>query len=227
MSVPKFFKTSILISLIATTTLLFAIGNTFSDYSKQILSIEAKPKKHIQVSSIFIIHPLVKHKEIKLLYVSTLTWNGNNCIRKVVQFKKLKGGKLRGTRGVGKTFKHSYIPKDLKTLCTNALIISWKNVQSLKLDNRRFNGFKFIAVLNGEKRESIIYLNSDGLIHALSFGFPKEGISHSKNMKDKGTIWYFKKMNGSLKLVKIIAITAQKKRGIPIIKKIVNSYSNF
>jgi hypothetical protein len=64
-------------------------------------------------------------------------------------------------------------------------------------------------------------------MYALSFGFSKKGIAKGNTMKESGTIWYFKRVNGSLRIIKILKTTVQKSRGIPIIKTSTQTFSQF
>jgi len=217
----------------ASTLLLFlsiaetqAVSGDFSSYSQQVVSIAAKPTGHFQEIRLLVLHPMIKNRDIIIEHRAKLTWDGERCTKTITDFKQRKG-KTRGETGVGKSFNYSYIPENLKQFCTASRISGWHPRSGLRLDGAAFNGFEFTANVEGKKKKSILYLSGNGDIHAISFGFPEEGISHDNNMKEDATLWYFRKTQGNLGLYKIVEITVQKKSGIPVIKKSIQVFSGF
>lgn len=199
----------------------------FKKAADEILSIDAKPGYHVETTRLLVIHPLIKDRETILIHYSKLTWENNQCTKTVLNFEKVKGVKPKGNTGVGQSFNYQYIPEELKNFCKSAKISAWEKKSGMKLDKKEYNGYSFYAQLSGEKRISLLYLSDSGEIEAVAFGFPESGISHANEMTDKGTIWYFKKINGKIALVKIIELTAEKKKGIPIIKKVTKEFNRF
>lgn len=224
----KHIKTILIGSLIlcSSAALLWGADNRFSDFSKQVLAITAKPGYHIENNRLLIIHPMVKDREIILVHNSQLTWKGNTCKRKIVSSRQIKGKKAKGNI-VGKTVPFHYIPEELKELLTSARIRDWQKTTTMKLDKQPCPGYSFNATMKGVTRKSALFLNSRGGLKAISFGFPEKGISHAKNMTDSGITWYFEHSRNKMFLVKTVTVTAQKKNGIPIIKIITEMYNRF
>ena len=222
----KFFVSASALLLFFTIAEAQAASGDFSPYSQQVVSINARPTGHFQEIRLLVLHPLIKNRDIIIEHRAKLTWDGERCTKTITSFKQRKG-KTRGDTGVGKSFSYSYIPKNLKQFCTTSQISGWHPRNGLRLDGAAFNGFEFTAALEGKQKKSILYLSGNGDIHAISFGFPEAGISHNNNMKEDATLWYFKKIQGNLGLYKIVEITVQKKRGIPVIKKSTEVFSGF
>lgn len=199
----------------------------FSWYSSQVLAIDAKPGSHVEETKLFIIHPLIKQKETILRHISKLSWKGNKCIRTFTGFKVVKGRKPRGDTGVGKKVRYHYISKELKNFCSSKAVTGWNIKDSMKLDETTCQGYSFMIKISGQVKEGMIYLSGDGMLKAMALGFPENGISHAKEMKDNATVWYFKTEGGKLRLTGIKKYTVQKKRGIPIIKTVNVKFGNF
>lgn len=210
----------------SSAALLWGANNQFSDFSKQVLAITAKPGYHIENTHFLIIHPMVKDREVILVHNSQLRWKGNTCTRKIVSSRQIKGKKAKGNI-VGKIVPFEYIPKKLKELLTSARISSWEKTSTLKLDKKPCPGYSFKATIKGATRKSAVFLNSRGGLKAISFGFPEEGISHAKNMKDSGITWYFEHSRDKMFLVKTVTVTAKKSNGIPVVKIITENYNRF
>jgi|GEM_PF-1471997 len=225
-------KSKTIVKLIITALLLTLPLGVFADksfkfYSNQMMAINAKPKKNKEVLSIFIFHPMIKNKETKVIYYSAIKWNGKDATRTYIDFKNIKGRATKRGKIIGRTFKYHYKAKILIQLCTSTKMSSWKKSNNLRLHNRTYFGYSFLADIGGDLKKCIIYLNRDGSLYAFSFGYSKKGISHGKTMKDSGTIWYFKNINGKLRIVKILKSTVQKIRGIPIMKISTQTFSQF
>ncbi len=204
----------------------FSGNSEFARFSKQILSINARPGYSVDRTRMVILHPMIKEREVILVHESTLTWKGNVCTRTIVKARQIKGKKPKGSI-LGKSARTWYIPKDLRAFLTKARISNWRKSSSLKLDKKPSAGYRFSATLKGVKRFGELHINRDGSLKAISFGFPEAGISHAKNMKDSGTVWYFKGRAGNMRLVKRYSLTTKKSRGIPIIKLVTTTYSRF
>ncbi len=218
---------SISLLTVLSLTVLYAGNSEFSGFSRQVLAIKARPTSHTENNKIIILHPMIKDREVEMVHTSKLSWKNNKSTRTFLSFRQIKGKKAKGDRGVGKTVNYFYIPKDLKEFCSNAKISDWKKNNSLTLDKKASRGYSFIATLKGERRKSNLHLDGGGKLKAIGFGFPEEGISHEKTMKDDAITWYFDQVQGKTRLVKIYKITTEKKGGIPIIKIKTERFSGF
>lgn len=220
-------NTIIFILLLLCTHSILASNKIFSKYANQALEPSAKPTKMITKSTIFILHPLVKEKESKYLFTSTLSWKGNICTAQVTSLKTLKGKKPRRKNSLKRATKFNYPPKKLKILLTKAIISNWRKAGDIKLEKRTISGYRFSALIDGVKRDAAFGIKN-GKIEAIILGFPNSGISHTKNMKDSGTIWHFgKSKNGKLRLIREFSLIARKSNGIPFVKRKKTDYSNF
>ncbi len=205
---------------------LYAGGSSFSDFSRQVLGINARPGYSVDHSRILILHPMVKDREVIMVHESKLNWQGNSCTRTIVKSRQLKGKRAKGSIE-GKTVPTYYIPKKLKEFLTSARISNFKKSGRLKLDKRPCPGYSFTATVRGVARKGAVFINPDGSLKAISFGFPEAGISHARNMKDSGTTWYFTGRGNNMRLVKRLRVTTKKSRGIPVIKVETTTYSRF
>jgi len=212
--------------LCSSAALLWGADSRFSDFSKQVLAITAKPGYHIENTRFLILHPMVKDREIILVHNSQLIWKGSTCTRKIVSSRQIKGKKAKGSI-VGKTVPFQYIPKELKELLTSARIKGWQKTTTMKLDKQPCPGYSFNATMKGVTRKSALFLNFRGGLKAITFGFPEEGISHAKNMSDSGITWYFEHSGDKTFLVKTLTVTAKKSNGTPFIKIITEMYNRF
>lgn len=221
----KNFTIGLILLLCSTST--FASNKMFQKYAALVLKSSAKPTKMITESTILILHPLIKQKESKYLFTSKLSWKGDNCTAKVTSLQTIKGKEPRRESSLRKAHKFYYIPQKLKKLLSRAGISNWRKASNIKLEKKRVPGYRFSAFINGIKREAAFGIKN-GAIEAIVLGFPNTGISHAKNMKDSGTIWYFKKNKTcNLTLIRSFSLMAKKSNGVPFVKRTEINYSNF
>lgn len=198
---------------------------TFADFSAQILAISNQPTKHVETTRIFIVHPMVKDKETKMVHTSKLEWKDDQCTRTFTDFKQLKGNSIKGDKGIGKTVKFAYISDQLKKLCNNKNISKWQKFSSkMKLNKKAYWGFRFFIEMDGGKRECSVYTNDGNELAAIGYGFPKYVIPRLKGFKETATTWFFSKQDGKIVNSRIEEILTQKKNGIPIVKKSIEIF---
>lgn len=206
---------------------LFAGDYTFSDFKNSINLIKAQPKKLDEKTTIKIIHPMVKIKDIIFLYSSQLDWKDGKCKRTVKSFKQIQGQPVKRKDDIGKTFPLYYPSKDLVEFIKTSKIKSWKKASNLKSDDGTYNGFTFKGMHNGKWKNCNIYLNSDGSLHGFSLGFNDDEIKKGGTIEDPGIAWYFEGKGESLKIVKVKKGYLKRSNGIPNVTVIVQTFSDF
>jgi len=208
-------------------SMLFAGEYTFSDFKNSVNLIKAQPKKLDEKTTIKIIHPLVKIKDIIFLYSSQLDWNDEKCTRTVKSFKQVQGQPVKRKDDIGKTFPFYYPSKDLVDFFNDSKIKSWTKASNLKIENKTLNGYKFKGFHNGKWKDCTIYINKDGGIFAFELGFNDGEIKKGGTIKDPGIGWFFKGKGENLKIVRIKKGYLKRSNGIPSITITVQTFSDF
>ena len=216
----------VLVVFLGFSSLVCAAQRGFRFYADKITAMKAKPREKRVENTLLILHPLIKNRKSKSVITGEIRWNGDKAMIKFGRIRHVSGRKMRVRGGKPRFRPFLYPPKMLKALLTGARISGWRYDSAIKLEKKVFPGYRFTAVVKGITRDGAVCLKS-GRLYAVSLAFNKKGISHARNMSEKGYVWYFVELSGGIRLTGSLTTEARKSNGIPVITVSRGTYSRF